>query len=72
MNTETRLRAKVRSVSADLDSFHLLSAGERIAVALVLDRADLLTQCGASILEALDRLGIEWIGAALRVQRHGW
>jgi hypothetical protein len=69
MSAEAHIRAKVRIVSADIDSF---SSGEKIAVALVLDRFDLLTNHWGSILEAFDRLGEEWIHAALRVQRNGW
>jgi hypothetical protein len=42
-----------------------------IAVALVLDRPDLLKFLG-TMLDAVDRLGPEWSRAALRVQRDGW
>ena len=41
-----------------------LSTGERIAVAFVLDRPDLLKKDGWTILKALDRLGPEWTAAA--------
>ena len=50
----------------------LLSCSERIAVALVLDRHDLLQQARGTIAEAVHRLGQEWTEAALRVQREGW
>ena len=69
---ETQIRAKVRMVIADQDSFRILSTGERIAVALVLDRYDLLDQVWGTMLEAVYRLGEEWTEAALRVQRNGW
>ena len=66
------IRAKVRMVDADEASFGVLSSGERIAVALVLDRYDLLQRAWGTIAEAVHRLGPEWTAAVLRVQRHGW
>jgi hypothetical protein len=68
---EVQIRAKVRMVAADESLFGVLSTGERIAVALVLDRPDLVKWWG-TILEAVDRLGPDWTRAALRVQRDGW
>jgi hypothetical protein len=47
-------------VAADQDSFGVLSTGERIAVALVLDRYDLLKTTWGTMLEATSRLGPEW------------
>lgn len=41
---EAQIRAKVRMALADEDAFAVLSSGERIAVALILDRYDLLEQ----------------------------
>jgi len=69
---EAQIRAKVRLVAQDDLSFGTLSTGERIAVAMVLDRYDLLHQTWGSMLEAVNRLGSEWTQAALRVQRLGW
>jgi ribonucleotide reductase beta subunit family protein with ferritin-like domain len=69
---ETQIRAKVQMVLADADSFGVLSTGERIAVALVLDRYDLLDYAWGTMLEAVNRLGLEWTQAAQRVQRNGW
>ena len=69
---ESQIRAKVRMVAHDPRSFGLLSTGERIAVAMVLDRYDLLQDAWGSMLEAVNRLGPEWTQAALRIQRHGW
>jgi len=69
---EAQIRAKVRLVAQDDLSFGTLSTGERIAVAMVLDRYDLLHQTWGSMLEAVHRLGPEWTQAALRVQRQGW
>ena len=59
-------------VAHDARSFGTLSTGERIAVAMVLDRYDLLQDAWGSMLEAAHRLGPDWSEAALRVQRHGW
>jgi hypothetical protein len=69
---EAQIRAKVRAVVADERQFGVLSTGERIAVALVLDRYDLLQLAWGTIAEAVHRLGDEWTRAALRVQRNGW
>jgi len=69
---EAQIRRKVRMVEADEASFGVLSAGERIAVAFVLDRYDLLERAWGTMLESVDRLGPDWTAAALRVQRHGW
>ena len=63
---------KVRMFLADESRFGVLSTGERIAVAVVLDRYDLLQRAWGTIAEAVDRLGPVWTAAALRVQRHGW
>lgn len=54
---------------ADEPNFGLLSTGERIAVALVLDRYDLLQRAWGTKAEAVHRLGQQWTQAALRVQR---
>ena len=69
---EAHIRAKVRMVVADTALFGVLSSGERIAVALVLDRYDLLQRAWGSMAESVHRLGAEWTAAALRVQRNGW
>ncbi|HUN74644.1 MAG TPA: hypothetical protein VMU40_09025 [Steroidobacteraceae bacterium] len=67
-----QIRAKVRMIVADEKRFGVLSTGERIAVAVVLDRYDLLQRAWGTIAEAVDRLGPLWTEAALRVQRDGW
>ena len=66
-----QIRAKVKMVAADETTFGVLSTGERIAVALVLERHDLLQLAWGAVLESIDRLGPVWTDAALRVQRHG-
>jgi hypothetical protein len=66
------IRAKVQMVTADERCFGVLSSGERIAVAVVLDRYDLIQRAWGTIAEAIYRLGPLWTEAALRVQRDGW
>ena len=63
---------KVRMFLADDTRFGVLSSGERIAVAVVLDRYDLIQRAWGTIAEAVDRLGTPWTAAELRVQRNGW
>lgn len=73
MSAVEQIRTCVRMVVSDEPSFGVLSTGEKIAVALVLDRKDLLDECGwGTMLEAVNRLGLEWTYAALRVKREGW
>ncbi len=67
----TQIRSKVGMVVADEPQFGVLSTGERSAVALVLERYDLLQRAWGSMLTSIDRLGPEWTKAALRVQRNG-
>jgi hypothetical protein len=69
---ERNVLAKVRMVASDATYFGVLSTSERIAVALVLDRYDLLHGCWGTMLEAIDRLGPEWSRAALHIQRNAW
>jgi hypothetical protein len=71
-DAETQILAKVRMVAANPRAFGVLSQGERIAVALVLDRYDLVSNTWGTMLEAVNRLGREWTDAALRIQRNGW
>ena len=71
-SAEAQIRSKVKMVLADEKLFGALSTGEKIAVALVLDRYDLLLQAWGTVAEAVHRLGQEWTEAALRVQRQGW
>ena len=67
-----QIYGKVRMVLADEGRFGVLSTGERIAVAVVLDRYDLIQRAWGTIAEAIYRLGPVWTEAALRVQRNGW
>jgi hypothetical protein len=71
MSAEAQIRAKLQMVLANEANFGVLSTGERIAVAMVLNRFDLVSKYG-SILEAIDRLNQEWTQAALHIQRYGF
>lgn len=69
---ERQIREKVQMVANHEASMGVLSTGERIAAALVLDRYDLVKEYYGTMLEAADRLGADWLKASLRVQRDGW
>ena len=67
-----QIRGHVRSFLANRARFGTLSTGERIAMAVVLDRYDLIQRVWGTVAEAIYRLGPVWTEAALRVQRNGW
>lgn len=46
-----------------------LSTGERLIVALVLNRADWLQQLGYTMVEAIDWIGDEWVQPLRQAQR---
>ncbi len=52
------------------DAWGVQSTGEKVAVALVLNRADWLTQIDYSIPEAIERSGAEWVAVIPQVARH--
>ena len=61
MNAEYRhMLAKCRD--AKNGGWNVLSSGEKLAAALVLNRADWLAQMDYTIAEAMDRIGPEWLG----------
>lgn len=66
-----RLRAMCRAVEADPAHIGVLSTGERCAVALILDKPELLCR-GDTMLYAADRVGQDWLPICLQVQRDGW
>ena len=51
------------------DSWSCQSTGEKLAVALVLNRADWLKSMGYTIGEAIDRVGQEWVSMVPVVER---
>lgn len=46
-----------------------MSTGEKVAVALVLNRADWLADMNYTIAEAIDRAGSEWVALIPSVAR---
>ena len=51
------------------DAWSVQSTGEKVAVALVLNRADWLTQIGYTLPEAIERSGTEWVAMIPQVAR---
>ena len=51
------------------DAWSCQSTGEKIAVALALNRADWLASMGYTLGEAIDRMSPEWIENIPRVER---
>jgi hypothetical protein len=71
MSTAEVILKMVEAVAADENCFGVFSTGEKLAVALVMDRKDLLAEVngGYTMLEAVERLGAEWLRAAIIVQK---
>ena len=51
------------------DAWSVQSTGEKLAVALVLNRADWLERMNYTIGEALERVGTEWVALIPLVER---
>ncbi|HEV2709204.1 MAG TPA: hypothetical protein VGU67_03225 [Edaphobacter sp.] len=51
------------------DAWVVQSTGEKVAVALVLNRADWLAEIDYTIPEAIDRSGAEWVAMIPQVAR---
>jgi hypothetical protein len=51
------------------DAWAVQSTGEKVAVALVLNRPDWLTEYGYTIAEAIDRAGQDWVGMIPQIAR---
>lgn len=52
-----------------IDAWSVQSTGEKVAVALALNRADWLAEMGYTLVEAIDRTGPEWVALLPRVER---
>lgn len=64
------LLAKARDAQrGGRDAWAVQSTGEKVAVALVLNRADWLASMDYTLAEAIDRTGPEWIAVLPRVAR---
>ena len=51
------------------DAWSVMSTGEKVAVALVLNRPEWLTEYGFTIPEAIDRSGSAWVALIPKVAR---
>ncbi len=51
------------------DAWAVQSTGEKVAVALVLNRVDWLAEMGYTIPEAMDRSGTEWVAIIPQVAK---
>ena len=51
------------------DAWAVQSTGERVAVALVLNRADWLSEIEYTIAEAIERSGPEWVAIIPQIAR---
>lgn len=70
MNVDVVLAIERRALEDQADNeLGPWSTGEKLAVCLVLDRYDWLQAMGYSMLEAVDRLGEDWLAAAQQVRR---
>lgn len=68
-STMETIRRLVAAVEHDEPHIGVLSTGEAVAVALVLNRPDLLPGQYRHVLDAVDRLGEDWLQAAIAVHR---
>jgi hypothetical protein len=71
MSAAETILKMVETVVADESRFGAFLTGEKLAIALVLDRKDLLDSLHGSytMLEAVDGLGDDWLRAAIAVQQ---
>jgi hypothetical protein len=61
---------KVRDVRAGgHDAWRVQSTGEKLAVAVVLDRADWIVEMDYTLAEAIDRIGLAWMRSQSRNTR---
>jgi hypothetical protein len=67
--TVSRIADLVQQCEGDMSSFGVRSTGEMIAIALVLNRPDLLPRGYTHVLHAADRLGDDWLKASIEVAR---
>jgi len=51
------------------DAWSVQSTGEKVAVALILDRADWLKSIDYTLPEAIDRTGTQWLALVPRIAR---
>lgn len=51
------------------NAWSVQSTGEKVAVALVLNRADWLAEMDYTLAEAIDRSGLEWVSMIPKIAR---
>jgi hypothetical protein len=51
------------------DAWGVQSTGEKVAVALVLNRADWLAELSYTLAEAIERSGAEWVSVIPKIAR---
>jgi hypothetical protein len=62
MSSPQHLHGKARdAMRGGHDAWAVQSTGEKVAVALVLNRADWLAEMGYTIAEAIERAGQDWV-----------
>ena len=66
---EHLLRKAQDAVRGGHSAWAVQSTGERVAVALVLNRADWLAEFGYTIAEAIERTGRNWVAIIPQVAR---
>lgn len=66
---EHLLRKAHDAKSQGYEAWTVQSTGEKVAVALVLNRADWLSTIQYTIAEAIERSGVEWIAIIPQVAR---
>ncbi|TCK73457.1 hypothetical protein [Acidipila rosea] len=66
---EHLLRKSPDATRGGHEAWAVQSTGERVAVALVLNRADWLAETDYSIAEAIERSGSKWVAIIPRVAR---
>lgn len=50
------------------EAWRVQSTGERLAVAVVLNRPEWIAEMGYTLAEAIDRIGIEWLALVLKAE----
>ncbi len=66
---EHLLRKARDAKSQGYEAWAVQSTGEKVAVALVLNRADWLSTIQYTIAEAIERSGVEWVAIIPQVAR---
>lgn len=51
------------------DAWAVQSTGEKVAVALVLNKPEWLQEIGYTLAEAIDRAGSQWVGMMTQIER---